>query len=246
MRIVIRPFLIISSIYLLLGLAACGNGAQNSANTTSQVADPTPPGTARTPSPISPDRPKIVAYGDSLTAGTGLDTWEKSYPALLQRDIDGSGYDYQVLNQGRLGDTSKAGLDRLPETLKIGNIKVFVVELGANDVIKNVPPDEIKKNLAEIIRQAKTAGASVLLCGIDPPERVGSEYRKSILDMYLNLAHENDVLLMPSFMDGVSDHPERILPDGVHPNEDGASVIEKNVFAALQPLLKKESERKKK
>ncbi|HEV7700185.1 MAG TPA: arylesterase [Pyrinomonadaceae bacterium] len=246
MRIVIRPFLIISSIYLFLGLAACGSGVGNVPNSTSHNVDPPPPNAAQTPPPILPDRPKIVAFGDSLTAGTGLDTWEKSYPALLQQDIDRSGFDYQVLNQGRPGDTSKAALERLPEALRIANIKVVILELGANDIIKNVPPDEIKRNLAEIITQVKTGGASVLLCGIEPPERVGSEYRKMVLDMYLNLAREKDVLLMPSFMDRVADHPELILPDGVHPNEDGARVIEKNVFAALQPLLKSKSELKKK
>lgn len=236
MRFVIRKLVSISFMFLIAINCGCGNG--NISNNREPKPVPTQP-------PIS-DGPKIIAYGDSLTAGFGLDSWEMSYPALLQHSVDAAGYDYQVVNYGRNGDTAEAGLKRLWLTLGVSNIKIFILALGANDVVRQTPPDEIKRNLTEIIRQVKEKNVKVLLCGIYAPEIYGSEYNNAIKQMYVNLARENDVLLMPTLMQDVSDFPERMLPDNVHPNEEGAKVIEKNVFAALMPLLEKDVQKKKK
>lgn len=236
MRFVIRILISISFMFLVAVSCGCGNG--NISNNADAKPESTPP-------TIS-DGPKIIAYGDSLTAGFGLASWEMSYPAMLQRSVDAAGYNYQVVNYGRNGDTAEAGLKRLWLALGVSNIKIFILALGANDVVRQTPPDEIKRNLSEIIRQVKEKNVKVLLCGIYAPERYGPEYGNAIKQMYVNLARENDVLLMPTLMQDVSDFPERMLPDNVHPNEEGAKVIEKNVFAAVMPLLEKDVQEKKK
>lgn len=191
-----------------------------------------------TPPPIT-DRPKIIAYGDSLTYGYGLDSWELSYPARLQSSVDKAGFDYQVINAGFNGDTTETGLNRLWLSLSISNIKVFILALGANDVVKKVPAEQMKRHLSEILRQVKAKNIQVMLCGIYPPDRFGPEYSEQISEMYRNLAKEFGVELLPSLMHDVSGNPDRMLPDAIHPNEEGAKTIERNVWTVLRPLLEK-------
>lgn len=191
-----------------------------------------------TPPPIG-DQPKVIAYGDSLTAGYGLETWEDSYPALLQKRLDADGYEFQVLNYGQGGDTAKGGLARLDLALGVAGIRIFILELGANDVMKGVAADEIKSDLNEIIGRVKKSNIELLLCGFKPPPEVGSAYSASIERMYSDLANENGIAYMPDFMEGVRSDPKLMLEDKIHPNKEGVRVIQQNVYIALQPLLVK-------
>jgi acyl-CoA thioesterase-1 len=192
-----------------------------------------------TPPPVT-DRPKIIAFGDSLTVGYGIGGWENSYPAALQKHLDADGYNYQVLGFGLGGDTAAGGVKRLWLPLKVSDAKVWIVALGANDVVKKVPPEEIKRDLGEIIRQVKANGSKVLLCGAAAPAENGEDYVREIKTMYASLAAEYDVPLMPALMNGVSGNSSLLLPDRIHPNPDGTAIIGENVYLAIMPLLKKD------
>lgn len=208
-----------------------------------------PPKAAATAAPssttIDPNKPRIIAFGDSLTSGFGLADPNKSYPSLLRASLLRDGFDYDVLNLGIPGDTSAGGLKRLWLALKYANVKVFILELGANDIIKKTPATEIEPNLAEIIRQAKATGAQIILCGYVVPQGYGYQYVAEIREMYAALAKENDLPLITNFMQDVSGNAERMQDDGIHPNEKGAAVIEQNVRAVVVSLIARDDEKRK-
>ncbi|MCW5955153.1 MAG: arylesterase [Pyrinomonadaceae bacterium] len=217
---------------ITMSIVAAGCGG----NESTIGSDPKTP--ASKPPPIS-DKPKIIAYGDSLTSGFGLDSWEKSYPALLQKRLDAAGFDFQVLNYGFPGDTSERGLARLYLATGIVNDKIFVIELGANDIMKGVPADEIRRNLSEMIKRLKDKGIEVILCGFKAPETAGTDNQVQIDSMYRDLASTFELTFIPDFMEGVSGNADLMQPDGIHPNESGVRFIEERVSAALVPLLEK-------
>jgi len=183
------------------------------------------------------DRPKIIAFGDSLTSGFGLADRRNAYPALMQAALDNEGYRFQVLNYGYGGDTTQRGLARLYLATGITTSQIFVVELGANDVAHRVPVETIEGNLRQLISTLRNLEKTVLLCGIRAPKGIDPEYAADIERMYTELSREFGVQLMPDFMEGVSGNSEHLLPDGIHPNEAGARVIAENVFRELRPLL---------
>lgn len=200
-----------------------------------------------TPQPSRPpvtDRPKVIAYGDSLTSGFGLDSWGKAYPALLQKRLDAAGYDFQVLNYGAGGDTTERGLARLNLATGVINNKIFVLELGANDIVKGAPVAEMRANLGEIIKKLREKKIDILLCGFRAPESMGQEYREQVDRMYAELAAENGLDLLADFMEGVTVSSGLMQEDNIHPNENGAKVIEERVFNALRPLLMKYAPKK--
>jgi len=188
----------------------------------------------------------IIAFGDSLTSGFGLDDPQKSYPLLMQESLAREGFDYKVVNLGIGGDTSEGGLKRLWLALKYSNVKIFVLELGANDIVKKKPVAEIRPHLAEIIKQMQASGAKVILCGYAAPASLGDDYVSEIRGMYTELAKEFELTLIPDFMHDVTGNPERMQADGIHPNEKGAEIIEQNVRSVVKTLLaKNESSNKK-
>jgi acyl-CoA thioesterase-1 len=238
MRSDIRNLGLASFIFLICACVGCGVGSNTApANATPEPATTSP---ISTPPPMD-SRPKVVAFGDSFTAGAGIDDWRKNYPSRLQEEMDKAGFGLQVVNRGRSGDTSTQGLGRIDEALGAGEIRIFIVAFGGNDVVRGVDLNETKSSLAEIIKRAKEKGAKVLLCGYDPPGDPGRA--RSMREMYAALARENDVTLLPSLLAGVQQDPKLLLPDGVHPNEQGAKVIEQSVWKALQPLLSGEKKR---
>lgn len=185
------------------------------------------------------DKPQIIAFGDSLTAGFGLADPNQSYPSLLQRSLISDGFDYRVVNLGLGGETSAGGLKRLWFALKYKNVRVFILELGANDVVKKTPAAEIKANLAEIIKQVKATDAKVILCGIAAPPEFGDVYDSEVREMYAALAKENELPLIADFMKNVRGNPERMIDDKIHPNEKGVEIIEQNVLSVVKELLGK-------
>jgi acyl-CoA thioesterase-1 len=198
-------------------------------------------GPSPVPSPTSmdPNKARIIAFGDSLTSGFGLADTSKSYPSLLQASLDRDGFNYDVVNLGLPGDTSDGGLKRLWLALKYANVKVFIVELGANDIVRKTPVPDIKANLAEIIRQVEANGAKIVLCGYEAPKNLGDQYASEVREMYASLAKENDLRLIPNFMQDVNGNPERMQEDGIHPNEKGAAVIEQNVRPVVETVVGK-------
>lgn len=184
--------------------------------------------------------PKIVAFGDSLTAGYGLDPSE-SYPALLQKRLDQMGYKYEVVNAGRPGDTTADGLSRIDWALE-GDVRFLILELGANDGLRGLPVAQMRENLDQMIRRAKSRKIKVILAGMEAPPNYGRQYADEFREAFRDLAREHQVKLIPFFLEGVAGYPHLNQPDGIHPNAEGTRLVMENVWRALEPLLRDEGQ----
>lgn len=182
------------------------------------------------------NRPKVIAFGDSLTAGFGL-LENESYPYLLQQKLNGDGFDYEVVNAGVSGDTTLGGLERIDWVLEQENVKVLILELGGNDLLRRMPVDAMKNNLSKMIEKAKSKNIQVLLCGMLAPPGVGADYQRDFQLAFPDLASEQKVPFLPFLLDGVAFKKELNQPDGIHPNAEGEKVMTENVYKALRPLL---------
>jgi acyl-CoA thioesterase I len=223
-------------------LSACGGARRDSPREAS--ASSTPSAAANQAGASATDAavlPKIVAFGDSLSAGYGLAPKE-SYPALMQKMVDADGFKYEVVNAGVSGDTSADGVRRVDWTLDAGGVRFVVLELGANDFLRGQPVAETKKNLAEIIERCKSRGAVVLLAGMYTTTDAGSDYERQIQDCYQTLAREHDVPLIPFFLEGVAGRDELNQEDRIHPNAEGEKIVAATVYKYLKPLLEKDRE----
>ena len=182
-------------------------------------------------------KPRIVFLGDSLTAGYGLDI-DDSVPSLVQKQLDAEGYKYEVVNAGVSGDTSAGGLRRLDWSLD-GDVRILVLELGANDGLRGLPVAEMKQNLRTIIRTAKMRGIDVLLTGMEAPPNYGQAYTTEFRRVFRDLAGEEKVAFMPFYLYQVAGVPTLNIADGMHPNPAGARIVEANLWRSLKPLLGK-------
>jgi len=182
-------------------------------------------------------RPRIVFLGDSLTAGYGL-AKEESVPSLIQTRLRSQGYPYDVVNAGVSGDTSAGGLSRLDWSLE-GDVRMLVIELGANDGLRGLPVANIKRNLTEIITRAQSRGIKVVLTGMEAPPNFGAAYTAEFRQVYRDLAKLPDVTFMPFYLDGVAGLPHLNIADGMHPNAEGARIVERAVWEKIEPLLDK-------
>lgn len=182
--------------------------------------------------------PKIVAFGDSLTAGLGLSA-NDAYPALLQELLKRDGYDYEVVNSGVSGDTSAGGVRRIDWALDGGEapVRFLILELGANDFLRGQPVAETKQNLAEIVDRAQRKNAKVLLAGMLAPSNAGREYQEQIRNMFTELAREKNVTLIPFFLENVAGLEGLNQPDGIHPNVAGTKLVAETVYKHLKPML---------
>lgn len=183
-------------------------------------------------------KPKIVAFGDSLTAGFGLSEKE-SYPYLLQEKLKADGYDYDVVNAGISGDTTAGGLERIDWSLEQENVQILILALGGNDLLRGLPVPKMKQNLDIIIKKAKAKNVKVLFCGMLAPPTMGAQYQREFVAVFPDLASEHNVEFMPFILEGVAADPKLNQPDGIHPNADGSRIMTDNVYNALKSLLKK-------
>lgn len=186
----------------------------------------------------SDTRPRIVTFGDSLTAGLGVQA-DESYPAQLQRRLDSVGYHYRVINAGVSGDTTAGGLRRVPWILN-NKPELVILELGANDGLRGLPIEQTKNNLRQIIRQLQEAGTTVVLAGMKLPPNYGQDYTARFEAMYQILAKEYRLLLIPFFLEGVGGSSSLNQADGIHPTREGYEVIVEQVLKVLRPLLDKQ------
>ncbi len=184
------------------------------------------------------NRPKIIAFGDSLTAGFGLSEKE-SYPYLLQEKLKADGYDFEVVNAGVSGDTSLGGLERSDWVLDQDNAKILILELGANDLLRGVPVEKMKENLDKIIRKAKAKNLKILLCGMLAPPSMGAEYQRNFMMAFPDLASEHKVEFLPFLLENVALNKELNQADGIHPNADGEKIMTDNIYKALKPMLQR-------
>lgn len=189
--------------------------------------------------PVAKNSPKIIAFGDSLTAGFGLSEKE-SYPYLLQKKLNEDGYDYEVVNAGVSGDTSLGGVERIDWVLGQENVEILILELGANDLLRGVPVSQMKSNLEKIIIKAKEKNVRVLLCGMLAPPTMGQEYQRQFLNAFPDLATKYDLAFLPFILEGVALEKDLNQSDGIHPNAKGAVVMTKNIYTELMPMVERE------
>jgi len=189
--------------------------------------------------PVKPQaadaRPAILVFGDSISAGFGLDTGQ-SFPDLLQKDLDARGVQYRVVNMGVSGDTTQDGLARLSMALA-ERPTIVLLELGANDGLRGIPSSVMQANLAQMIEAFQGAGAQVVLAGMTLPPNYGPEFVKKFDAVYTGLAAKYDVKLIPFLMAGVGGHEDLMQRDGLHPNAAGARKVEELVMKTLAPLV---------
>ncbi|HVF47529.1 MAG TPA: arylesterase [Pyrinomonadaceae bacterium] len=185
---------------------------------------------------VTATRSKIIALGDSLTAGFGISERE-SYPYLLQEKLNADGYDFEVINAGISGDTTLGGLERSDWVLEHENAKILILALGANDMLRGIPVPKMKQNLDKIIRKAKAKGMKVLLCGMLPAPTMGAQYQRDYTAAFPDLATEHKLVFMPFLLENVALRRELNLADGVHPNAAGAKVMADNIYKVLKPML---------
>lgn len=179
----------------------------------------------------------IVIFGNSLTAGYGLDP-AQAFPALIQNRIDSLNLPYKVVNAGVSGETSAGGNSRVDWILQ-QPVDVFVLELGANDGLRGIPVAETKRNLQSIIDKvkAKYPEAKIVLAGMQVPPNMGPAYASDFRQMYPELARQNGAALIPFLLEGVGGEASLNLEDGIHPTAEGHQILANTVWQVLQKEL---------
>jgi acyl-CoA thioesterase-1 len=180
-------------------------------------------------------RPAIVCFGDSLTAGFGLDS-SQSYPSLLQRELDRRGYKYRVENLGVSGYTTQDGLASVSMALAL-KPAIAVIELGANDGLRGQRVSGIERNLGQVIEAFQKAKVRVLLAGITLPPDYGPDYIHRFAAIYPQLAAKYKVRLLDFLLAGVAGNPRLMQQDGLHPNAEGTRIVAATVLKSLLPML---------
>jgi acyl-CoA thioesterase-1 len=155
---------------------------------------------------------------------------------LLQKRLDAEGFQYEVVKAGISGDTTAGGLRRIDWALE-GDVKIVILELGANDILRGQSVGEMKKNLAQIIERIKARGVVVLLAGMEAPTNSGREYGKEVHEAFEALAREQRVVLIPFLLEGVAGVPSLNQGDGIHPNAEGTRLVTDTVYRFLRPLV---------
>ena len=183
------------------------------------------------------DHKVILFYGNSLTAGYGLDENE-SFPSRIKDRIDSLGLKYSVVNAGLSGETTSGGLKRIDWVMK-QKVDIFFLELGANDMLRGLPVDQTRKNLSEIISivKAKNPDVKIGLCEMMAPPNMGEEYVTEFTKIYTELASSSEIEFIPFFLEGVAGHENLLLKDGKHPNAEGQLIVAENIWKYLEKML---------
>ncbi|MFP5228000.1 MAG: arylesterase [Acidobacteriota bacterium] len=181
--------------------------------------------------------PVIACFGDSITAGYGVPPGH-AYPDALQADLDRRGFHYKVVNSGISGNTSKDGVDRLPDVLRV-HPAIVIVEFGGNDGLRGIPIADTRRNLDTIVATLRRSGSKVLLAGITLPPNYGPDYIKPFDETYRLIAAKYRVPLLPMLYANIYSVPGAIQDDGIHPTAKGAQLLADNLLPLLMPLLHK-------
>jgi acyl-CoA thioesterase-1 len=212
-----------------IAMAGCGGGDKPAPAPAPAAAPPSP-----APAPPADSRPAIVVFGDSITAGFGLDTGQ-SFPDLMQQELDRRGMKYRVVNMGISGDTTQDGLARM-QLAVAEKPAIVLLELGGNDGLRGVPSAVTQQNLAEMIEAFQKAGARVVLAGMTLPPNYGPAYISKFEAVYRDLAAKYKVTLIPFLLQGVGGDTSYMQRDGLHPNAEGARKVAALVMKTLEPL----------
>jgi acyl-CoA thioesterase-1 len=185
------------------------------------------------------DTKRILFFGDSLTAGYGLEDINDAFPALIQSKVDSLSLRYTVINSGVSGETSAGGKSRINWVLN-QKVDVFVLELGANDGLRGVPLKETRENLQAIIDAVlkKSPTTKIILAGMQLPPNMGIDYVTEFKTIFPQLAKKNNVNLIPFLLKDVGGIPDLNQADGIHPTVQGQKILANNVWAILGPIIK--------
>ncbi|MCT8333253.1 arylesterase [Leptospira sp. 85282-16] len=218
------PYVIFISFFLLL---TCGNSSDQTNADASLKKE-------------ANETKRIIFFGDSLTAGYGLMDFEDAWPHVLTKRIQAEGYSYQMTNAGVSGDTTSGGLGRL-EWVLAEKPSIFVLELGANDMLRGISPSVTKENLRSMIRQIKSQypNTKILLVGMYATPNMGKKYASAFNAIYPELSKEEDVPLVPFILEKVASIRKLNQKDGIHPTEAGHKLVAETVYSYLKPLIVK-------
>ena len=217
------------SLLMISTIGACGNAAD-------KAPDDNQKATEKVAEPVDALK-TILFFGNSLTAGYGLDPVE-AFPALIQIKIDSLKLPYKVINGGLSGETTSGGKTRIDWLLR-QKIDVFILELGANDGLRGIPVKETRQNLQAIIDQVKSKYPDVklVLAGMHVPPNMGAAYAKEFHAIYSEIAKKNQMTLIPFLLEGVGGNPELNQGDGIHPTAEGHKIVAAEVWKYIQPIL---------
>jgi len=182
--------------------------------------------------------PKILVYGDSLSAAYGIPQ-QQGWAALLKEKLNRENLNFEVINASISGETTSGGLTRLARTLDQTKPQTIIIELGANDGLRGLPVKNMRDNLDAMIQLSKKSGARVLLIGMRIPPNYGQKYTEEFSQTYIKLASQHKIPVVPFMLENVAAKPDLIQQDGLHPNTLGQPIILENIWPALQRLIKK-------
>jgi acyl-CoA thioesterase-1 len=226
---------LLSFSFIAIGLMwACGDTGTTD---TGQIA---PAGQETIQQQEAPAKKVIVFFGNSLTAGFGVEP-EEAFPSLLQQRIDSLALPYTIINAGLSGETTASGRNRVGWVIGRQPVDIFVLELGGNDGLRGIPTTETQSNLEAIIDTVKLKhpNARIVLAGMMVPPNMGITYAKSFKQVFPAVAQKKQTLLIPFLLEQVGGVDSLNLPDGIHPNPAGHKIVAETVWQTLQPLLKK-------
>ena len=188
-------------------------------------------------------RGRVVFLGTSLTAGYGLDDGSARFTDRIQARVDSAGLPFEIVNAGVSGDTSAGGLRRIGWLLR-APVKVLVIELGANDGLRGLSVDTMRRNLQAVMDSARTRYPDVrlVIAGMEAPPNLGLGYGSAFRSVFTELARENDAVLIPFLLEGVAGHPELNQVDGIHPTSEGHGRVSDTVWEHLRPVLREAPE----
>ncbi len=218
-------------IGILLG-TACGDAPP------AQLENSTTDATLENEAVKAEARKVILIFGNSLTAGYGVEVKE-SFPSLIQERIDSLGLPYAVINAGVSGETTATGLNRIDWVMEKQEVDIFILELGANDGLRGLPPTQTRENLEKMIDRVRATHpeVQVILAGMMVPPSMGPEYSVAYNRIYPEIAEAKNVALIPFLLENVGGVRALNQPDGIHPNPEGNKLVMENVWAVLEGFL---------
>jgi acyl-CoA thioesterase-1 len=182
------------------------------------------------------DDPAVLVFGDSLSAGYGIDV-DQSWPTLLQSRLTSLGYEHRVVNASISGETTEGGVTRIGSALENFSPDLVILELGGNDGLRGFPPERMRENLRKIIEASLTDGTAVVLLGIRIPTNYGTRYTQSFENVYRELAQELDVPWIEFFMEGIALNDDLMQDDGIHPNAIAQPLLLDNAWPIISAAL---------
>jgi acyl-CoA thioesterase-1 len=180
--------------------------------------------------------PTVLVFGDSLSAGFGIDV-DQSWAHLLQTRLEDQGYEHRVVNASISGETTEGGAARIATALDNFGPELVILELGGNDGLRGFPPPRIKSNIRKIIESTQERGAAIVILGIRIPRNYGRRYTEAFENVYRELADELGVLWIEFFMEGVALNEDLMQSDGIHPNAEAQPLLLDNAWPIIEQAL---------